>query len=358
MAYPTISATASNLSTVGAADQTLALPTGSLQPGDLGMIFLDSRKPWASTIGEPSGWTQVVSQTHTGSASTVAVYSRVYQSGDPNPVFTFTDTTQRQVLVGVWLNNAAGIGVVGSVTQEDTSDTTSQSPSLTTSSTENLIIDFHAARNDPTNPPTSGSASPDSAQDVFSIVSSGSQPDVWVGHFQKAAAGTTNAQTLTTNQPRVAKWSQQFAIIPVLPQQVWRPVADGDGTVANWTKTPSGALTRAACVNDDDPTTFIQSADNPSGQVYSTETFTLSVPSDLSTLRVEIKGYRSSGSSGQYTIALLQGTTVVKSTTVNPVDTSESASTLSLTQAEAETLTVTGGQWQNLRVRVTATAAA
>lgn len=106
-------------------------------------------------------------------------------------------------------------------------------------------------------------------------------------------------------------------------------------------------------LSDTDPNTYVETLNNPAGQVYQSERFPLPVSPDLTSVKVKVAGYII-GTTASRVIGLYQGTTLVKSVTITPTG-SDVETVVALTSAEAGSMVASAGQWTNLSIRVTDT---
>jgi hypothetical protein len=172
-----------------------------------------------------------------------------------------------------------------------------------------------------------------------------------------AGASNYGGETYT---PSAAIATAERYIIGFQPATValtyYTPADDTGATTAGWTKTPSGAATYASVVSDSDNATYAESPVTPSSSVFQLAIPNVTVPTDLSTVQIQIDMEYASGTSGSAIITLLQSGVTKKTGSAQTLTTGWSTYYLTLTSADANALTVTTGTWQNLAVRVTATA--
>lgn len=174
-----------------------------------------------------------------------------------------------------------------------------------------------------------------------------------------AGAGSYGGDIYTPN-PATSSTTERY-LIGFRPAPVnltyYAPTTDTGSTTSGWTKTPAGAAGFYAVVNDTDPATYAESPTNPTTATPLTLTLpSVPVPTDLSTVSINADGYYANGTSGSIALSLLQSGVVKKTATVTLTGTNATYS-VPLSTAEAAALTVTGGLWQNLALRIGATAA-
>jgi len=301
----------------------------------------------------PTGWSQIVQAAHINSKTYLTVFAKQYVAGDAAPAITWA-VASNFGLAAVWYSGAGGAGVVGTATPT-ISGTAIPAPSITTASADNVVLSMANHFIGSAGFASTATVAPDA------VIRSSLYATAAFGHcaviadVTKATAGTTNTQTFTFDASTVGSAGVQIAVIPAPAQQVWAPTTDTGSTVTGWTKNPAGAASVATVLGDADPATYIESGDNPTGLVYQSAPFTLAVPADLTSVKVKVSGYLSAGTTSSRVIALLQGATVIKSSTV-ALTATNAETVIALSSAEAGTMTASSGQWANLTVKVTDTA--
>jgi hypothetical protein len=349
MAAPTFRAAATARGNSTTASVTIP---GTVQVDDWGILVVDSGDGMGNP-STPSGWSVILSTTAMNAKSRITIFGRKFVAGDAAPSMTYGVGSNWSVNA-VWYSGCDGVGIIGSFTGAGTG-TTSTCAAITTTSADNIILSIGVHFAGGAGFAASASASPDSAV-VSAVYGVGTfNHGIWIGAHTKAVAGATNTQTITWDLAATGIGGIQISLIPAAPPQLWVPTTDTGATIASWTKTPSGAAGVYAVLADSDPTTYIESATNPSAQVYQTPTFSLQVPADLTSVRVKVSGYMPVGTTGSRLIQLYQSTTLIKQQTISLTGSNVETS-VALNSTEAGSMTVTSGQWQNLSVKVTDTA--
>lgn len=330
---------------------TVTIP-GTVQADDWGILAISSGDGMGNP-STPSGWSVILPTVAINAKARLTIFARKFVAGDGNPSMTY-GVGSNWAVNAVWYSGSDGVGVVGSFTGSSTG-ATSTAAALTTLSADNIILTVGNHFAGSAGFATSATNSPDSAM-ISEIYGVGTfNHSIWIGAHTKTVAGATNTQTITWNLSTTSTGGIQIALIPAAPPQLWVPTTDTGATIASWTKVPSGAAGVYAVLADSDPTTYIESATNPSSQVYQTPTFSLQVPADLTSVRVKVSGYMPVGTTGSRTIQLYQGATLVKQSTISLTGSNVETS-VALNSTEAGSMTVTSGSWNNLSVKVTDTA--
>lgn len=332
---------------------TLTLP-GTLVADDYGLLTVCNNDGMGNPTAAPSGWSVIVPTVAINAKQRVTIYGKTYAAGDPNPSQSW-GVSSNWAMEGVWYSNCAGVGALGSFTGS-ASGTTSTAAADTTTSDQNMVVTIATHFAGSLGFATSATPSPDATLNAAFYGTATFHHGIWIGDVVKATAGATNAQTITWDVAGTGMGGIQIALIPALPLQVWVPTTDTGATITGWTKTPSGAAGIFTVLADSDPTSYAETADNPAAQVYQTPTFSLQVPADLTSVKVRVSAYFSAGTSGSVLAQLYQGTTLIKQQTIT-LTASNVETVMSLTSTEAGTMTVTSGSWNNLSVKLSATAA-
>ncbi len=334
------------------ASTTLVIPA-LVEAPDYGLLVV-TNNDGMGVPSTPAGWSVVLATQNIGGKQRFTIFGKAYEEGDADPIVTW-GTSSNNTVLGIWYSDVSGVGVIGSFIGAVTG-AAATADAISTLSDDNEVIAIGTHYFGGSGSATSATVAPDFAI-AASIYGGGGtfQHSIVVADLDKAVAGATNDQTFTFDSTGTAMGGIQLSLTPTLPDQEWRPTTDTGATIAGWSKTPSGAASVAAVLADDDPATYIESGDNPVGLVWQSETFTLDKPADMTTVKVKVSGYMPTGTTGDRTIALYQGTTLIKQQAVTLTDT-DTTTTMSLSSTEASSITVTTGQWEDLSVKVTDTA--
>lgn len=335
---------------------TITIPA-AVESGDIGILVISTGAAIGSaTLTAPSGWTTVVPQTAISSSGTMAVYTKNYQSGDTNPTVT-SSGSQTMTACCVWYGESYGIGVLGSLTNRGSTTTTATAAAITTTSDQNVVLVAFAERGTGSGSMTTVTVTPDAVQRSLQIASGVSCPSTWIGEIQKPTAGATNAQTATYDDSSPTGTGVQLSLVPMPIGAIVVPTTDTGSTTTGWTGVGTGA-TFAARLGDSSDSTYAESAANPTNSVFQIAIPNTTVPSDLSTALFHFRARYVSGSSGSVVATLYQGASAIHTSPAKTLTTSFQTFAIALSVAEATGLTVTGGNtWQNLSIRLSATAA-
>lgn len=179
----------------------------------------------------------------------------------------------------------------------------------------------------------------------------GSTLSTTVSGLTAGTAYTFTVVAINAIPPTSAPSSPSSAVTPTAPGQAIAPASDI--TTTGWTSSDSAGVF-ATDIDEATPgsdTDYVSSPSNPSSSVFEVKFGGVATPADNNGWAVQVRARYRSASSNSLVIALVQGTTVIASTTVT-LTASFATYTLTLTPTQGATIS----NLSDLRVRCTATA--
>jgi len=175
-------------------DITITRP-GATQNGDWEVVALTPSKVGTTITVDvvPTGWTERKPLTLVNNAGMV-VYEHIYTTGDPNPTFSVSDASGVMVVALYAAYSGARLGGTVGAYNTTASGSTVTAASLTTVIPDCVILALGSHK--ASTSATSVSASPDASTVISSVNNGSTQMSAYMGAFNKAAAGATNAQII------------------------------------------------------------------------------------------------------------------------------------------------------------------
>ncbi|REF00279.1 hypothetical protein [Thermomonospora umbrina] len=336
---------------------SVTIPAG-VQAGDslLLMVYVNTD----CTITTPSGWqvAKAQQQAEAGGA-TAAIFKRLAQTGDASTNAVSTNDGAAGVKAGALLIAHSGTDTVDPVhainSRLDTGGTASvPTPAVTTGVDGCWVVEMCTTKSSTT---TVWSTVPAGSTSRVSLIGTGG------GHVDGAVAdrgpvtpGGYGGGTFTQDANQSSAISYTIALAPKTSTQTLRPVSDV--TVGSYTAvpTPGAGVALASRIGEAvrDDNSYIQTPNAPSAAVYEARLAAGQDPlsSDDHTVTV-VLSTAGGATSSSCAVALVQGTTVIRSQTFTDVPATPTVYTIDLTGAEADAIT----DYADLRIRFTWTAA-
>jgi hypothetical protein len=198
------------LSTVtGLNDQATVPIPATASPGDL-LIVVISTNDGAALITPPAGWTEEAEVSHSSNFAKLAVYSRLYQSGDGDPVFTFSNSFPFAASMTAWsgADDTTPINAKNSASADSGTSGNINCPSVTTTVDDCLL--FCAYTVDRGNV----SYAPPSGMTERIDLNQGSSTAHGVASQQLGAAGATGGRTAVASTTNISWVGFTMAIAP------------------------------------------------------------------------------------------------------------------------------------------------
>lgn len=175
---------------------TCPLPNG-LVAGDYLIAVLAMESTEGQTVAAmPPEWTELVPLTLIGGDTRVGVYSRVYASGQPAPVWTYTADTKASVVLAGYANADPQVQI-GTVYQRSGASAQTDAPSITTADPDMLVVCAYGEKSS-----TATMITEPEGTDVRAAqfgVGTNAVPSVMLCDFAQPTAGATGTRTATYN---------------------------------------------------------------------------------------------------------------------------------------------------------------
>lgn len=342
----------------GTNDPGLTIPS-SVQTGD-GMVLI-AEANLDCNFSTPAGWTIADAKkvSEAGGVNSI-VYKRVAQSGDANSALSVHNDGVAGVKAVIMLAVYSGSDPVDPIhvlqSRLDTGGTASTlSPSATTTEPDTYVMEVACTKSSSST--TYGTKPAGSTSRLEVIGTGGGHVDGVLVDRGPVAAGPYGNNTFTADATLSSAVTYTIAVLPKSSTQTLRPLTDI--TVdAGYNAVPSVgtgvALASRIGEGARDDASYIESASNPTADVYETRLGAGLDPLSSADHKVSVVLSTAGGAvSSTFVVALVQGTTVKATRTYTDVPETPTLYEFTLTTPEADSIT----DYSDLRLRFTITAA-
>ncbi|WP_141575824.1 hypothetical protein [Actinomadura sp. WMMA1423] len=310
------------------------------------------------TISSPAGWLPAkAQQSPETDGITAAVWKRVAGVSDPGATLTITnDGTSPKA--GAVLLAYSGVDLTDIVhkinSRLDTGGTASvPTPQVTTTIGDCRVVEVCVDKSTSTTQFTARPAGSTSRATV--IGTGGGHPDISAVERAATTAGNYGGGTFTLDANQSSAITYTIALAPKLNVQTARP--QSDVTIGGYTAEPTvgTGVPLAARIGEAarDDATYLRSPAGPTSAVYEARLNAVEDPGvDTGFSFTVVLSSGGGATSAQCEVALVQGTTVISSTTFTDLPATPTVYTLNVTALEAANINDFG----DLRLRFTSTA--
>lgn len=330
----------------------------SVQAGD-GMLLIAYVNN-DCTIATPSGWVVAKSQqsAEVGGA-TAAVFKRVALGTDANSTVTVTNDVAAGGKAGALLiaysasDQVDPVHAIGSVLYSPT-QSSHATPSIATTVADCQVVEVAVTKNSSA---TTFSAVPAGATSRVSLIGTGGgHADGAIADRGPVAIGSYGGGSFTQDAAASSSITYTIAVAPRVSTQTLRP--QSDITIGDYTAVPApgAGVALASRIGEPirDDSSYIQTAPSPVSAVYEARLAAgLDPLSSVGHTVAVVLSTAGGATSSTCVVALVQGTTVIASTTATNVPSTPTTYSFTLSGAEADAITDYG----DLRLRFTWTAA-